>query len=626
MSIRARKERKIESKLLFVLWIFFIFSSVFVIEYTKDYKTGITGFVVLNCSEDICDEGDVIAEGQNFLLNYDSVCEKKLKFEFADDEGIWVTDTSGNTAGNSPVEVNESDCNENGCSLIFTYDIYPGEAVDYKMRFNSANETLYLEDTSKDCPVYCGDGICEDSEDYSNCREDCLNKEEDYIHLDSEEKERYFVTNYDEGCEVLFLFLDFDGTNIKIKETENNKFYNIEYKDGIMLLNHTGMMYELLYNKDNDALYLKDTDTGCSYDCDEEGKEDCYNKTTVQKCQKDEYGYLRWEVTTICSGLNCVRGQCLSCTDECSSLGKRSCYNDTAYQVCGNYYDVDFDLCYEWGNITDCEEWYECDDGECVLECEDECDEENETGCFNNSMSVGECKDIDDDPCLEWDLLEECDSETEICLEGECKCLEKWVCGNWSSCVNGQQTRTCTDENNCGTTEEKPITLRNCVCEPEYVCGNWGECQQNNKQTRICRDVNCGEADRTETRSCTYVPQVITSSDEIYNQGGAGDTEYEPEAVEDDEEGSSALFWMMIVLSILILGGGIWFTFYEIKISKSNLEKEKARKSPSSESLIQLKDYAKKCMDEGFTKEQIKKRLLDEGWSKDMVGKIFKVI
>ncbi|MBD3354480.1 hypothetical protein GF361_00665 [Candidatus Woesearchaeota archaeon] len=624
MSIKDKK-RKAESKIVFLLWILFIFSSVFVIEYTKDYKTGITGFVVLNCTGDICDEGDVIAEGQEFTLNYDSVCEKVLKFEFADGEGVWITDTSGTAAGNSPVEVNESECDENGCSLVFTYNIYPEEPVDYEMRFESVNKTLYLEDTSKDCPVYCGDSVCEGSEDYASCEEDCLHKEGDYLALNTDEKERYFATNYDEECERLFLFLDFDGTNIKIKEIENDRFYNIQYKNRAMILNHTGMIYELLYDQDNDTLFLKDTDTGCSYDCEEENIKECYNQTAVQKCQRDEYGYLRWEITQTCSGFsnNCVRGMCLSCEDECSKLGKRSCYNDTAYQVCGNFYDIDFDSCYEWGNITDCEEWYECDDGDCVLECEDECDEENETGCFNNS--VGECKDIDDDPCLEWELIEGCDSDIETCIDGECKCLENWVCGNWSSCINGQQTRTCTDENSCGTTEDKLLTLRQCECEPNYVCGNWGKCQQNNKQTRTCRDMGCGEEDSTETRPCTYVPEVITSSDEIYRQGEERETG--DKFVADEEgEGGNALFWIMIFLSIIILGGGIWFAFYEIKKSKSNLENEKKRKRPSSESLIQLRNYTKKCMDEGFTKEQIKKRLLEEGWSKEMVGRVFKVI
>lgn len=39
------------------------------------------------------------------------------------------------------------------------------------------------------------------------------------------------------------------------------------------------------------------------------------------------------------------------------------------------------------------------------------------------------------------------------------KCNVNWECSDWSVCANGQQTRTCTDLNNCGTkTGQPPIT------------------------------------------------------------------------------------------------------------------------------------------------------------------------
>ncbi|MDO8741507.1 MAG: CARDB domain-containing protein [Candidatus Woesearchaeota archaeon] len=42
-------------------------------------------------------------------------------------------------------------------------------------------------------------------------------------------------------------------------------------------------------------------------------------------------------------------------------------------------------------------------------------------------------------------------------------CTESWSCSEWSSCVNNQQTRTCTDANNCGTTANKPATTQSCT-------------------------------------------------------------------------------------------------------------------------------------------------------------------
>lgn len=41
-------------------------------------------------------------------------------------------------------------------------------------------------------------------------------------------------------------------------------------------------------------------------------------------------------------------------------------------------------------------------------------------------------------------------------------CDEDWQCGDWSDCVNGQQTRTCVDNNNCGTEQNKPETVKSC--------------------------------------------------------------------------------------------------------------------------------------------------------------------
>jgi hypothetical protein len=41
-------------------------------------------------------------------------------------------------------------------------------------------------------------------------------------------------------------------------------------------------------------------------------------------------------------------------------------------------------------------------------------------------------------------------------------CQERWVCTDWSPCVNKSQTRTCTDENNCGTDLNKPFESQPC--------------------------------------------------------------------------------------------------------------------------------------------------------------------
>ncbi len=41
-------------------------------------------------------------------------------------------------------------------------------------------------------------------------------------------------------------------------------------------------------------------------------------------------------------------------------------------------------------------------------------------------------------------------------------CQEKWVCTEWSTCKDDIQTRTCNDENKCGTNNKEPFTSQPC--------------------------------------------------------------------------------------------------------------------------------------------------------------------
>ncbi|MEM7821511.1 MAG: PGF-pre-PGF domain-containing protein [Candidatus Aenigmatarchaeota archaeon] len=42
-------------------------------------------------------------------------------------------------------------------------------------------------------------------------------------------------------------------------------------------------------------------------------------------------------------------------------------------------------------------------------------------------------------------------------------CEENWVCTKWSECVQGRQTRSCRDTNNCGTAQSKPAEIQECA-------------------------------------------------------------------------------------------------------------------------------------------------------------------
>ncbi|MBI2451473.1 LamG domain-containing protein [Candidatus Pacearchaeota archaeon] len=81
-------------------------------------------------------------------------------------------------------------------------------------------------------------------------------------------------------------------------------------------------------------------------------------------------------------------------------------------------------------------------------------------------------------------------------------CTENWQCSSWDSCVDDIQTRTCLDNNNCGTINNKPVTTQACTtpmqdatqptCQENWQCNVWSACI-NGKQVRECIDINnCG--------------------------------------------------------------------------------------------------------------------------------------
>lgn len=41
-------------------------------------------------------------------------------------------------------------------------------------------------------------------------------------------------------------------------------------------------------------------------------------------------------------------------------------------------------------------------------------------------------------------------------------CIEDWECTEWSACTSGTQTRTCTEQNGCGTADDKPAESQSC--------------------------------------------------------------------------------------------------------------------------------------------------------------------
>jgi len=94
-------------------------------------------------------------------------------------------------------------------------------------------------------------------------------------------------------------------------------------------------------------------------------------------------------------------------------------------------------------------------------------------------------------------------------------CKEKWSCGEWSDCLDGKQTRACSDLDSCGTTVFKPNEIKSCgvSCEEKWACTEWGPCVDNT-QIRVCKDVNnceTGINKPAETQDCEMLAAALPS-------------------------------------------------------------------------------------------------------------------
>ena len=148
------------------------------------------------------------------------------------------------------------------------------------------------------------------------------------------------------------------------------------------------------------------------------------------------------------------------------------------------------------------------------------------------SINIGETKKIDLDNEGFYDVqvklnrIENGVPEIYIKKIYESTCTENWDCEDWNSCSKqGNQTRTCTDLNSCGTTKNNPPTTQSCTytCVEDWSCTDWNSCTSG-QQTRTCTDSNsCGttEDKPTEQQSCTQ--QIIDCGSNTQSQETVGD-------------------------------------------------------------------------------------------------------
>jgi len=162
------------------------------------------------------------------------------------------------------------------------------------------------------------------------------------------------------------------------------------------------------------------------------GKPEC-KKGTTQDCVTVEN----------CSGIQaCVDKKWSSCVDtpndNCPCIENWNCASWTLC-VDGNQSRTCVDL---GGCFESYQETRFC--GECANGTTQACvTTENCVGtqtCVNNFWNL--CADVPNDNCP--------------------ICIEDWMCNPWTLCIDGNQSRTCLDDNNCGTTNDMPPEIQIC--------------------------------------------------------------------------------------------------------------------------------------------------------------------
>ncbi len=140
------------------------------------------------------------------------------------------------------------------------------------------------------------------------------------------------------------------------------------------------------------------------------------------------------------------------------------------------------------------------------------------------------------------------------CLEVEEVCVSDWDCGEWSACgVDQLEVRTCTDKNYCELDREESractaVTAE--ACQESWTCLSWSTCQ-NGIQTRTCYDQNnCGTILNKPAGQQSCQESAALKSETI-----------PAKAVEESFFAKNKSLIIAVVLAAVLLGLGLLYYF-----------------------------------------------------------------
>lgn len=143
----------------------------------------------------------------------------------------------------------------------------------------------------------------------------------------------------------------------------------------------------------------------------------------------------------------------------------------------------------------------------------------------NNSLGVTE-------KSVSFTVAAEIEDDGE--LPGGPGCTVDWACNDWSACVNGLQTRSCVDLNDCNSERDKPSEERDCV---QGLCVDGTSYDQcSTEQPVFCKDGGVLE-NKCSLCSCE-------AGDECLLSGACGITCEDDDECPTDYECKQGVCWL----------------------------------------------------------------------------------